>query len=173
LGLLDDIAKLFAQEEKEYGTPSTTLRGEQVKSKAEKQIADYFANSGVRYAYEWGAQTNAIIFKRTFAHPDFYLPDYNVYVEYWGLVSASKDYRRIMKWKMKQYRENKIRFISIYPDNLKNLDWIFRAKFRDSVGFDLPPRPSPIPGMARYCTGCGALVSPPGKFCTRCGKSIP
>ena len=172
MGLLDDIAKLFAQEEKEYGTPSTTLRGEKVKSKAEKQIADYFANSDIRYAYEWKAQTNAVIFKRTFAHPDFYLPDYNVYVEYWGLVSASKDYRRIMKWKMKQYSENNIRFISIYPDNLQNLDWIFRAKFRKVVGMNLPATAEVKSSDARFCTSCGSPVVAPGRFCMKCGRTI-
>ncbi len=75
MGLLEDLKTLFAEEEKEYGVPSTTLRGEAVKSRAEKQIADYFAENGIRYVYEWKAQTNALIFKRTFAHPDFYLPD--------------------------------------------------------------------------------------------------
>jgi hypothetical protein len=172
MGLLDDLAKLFAQEQKEYGTPSRTLHGEDVRSKSEQRIADYFTSNGIRYVYEQGAQTDALIFKRTFAHPDFYLPDYKVYVEYWGLVSASKEYRRIMKWKMKQYRQNKIMFISIYPDNLQNLDWIFRTKFREVVGFDLPPKPRPVPGRATYCFRCGMPVSPPGNFCSRCGTSI-
>ena len=173
MGLLEDIANLFAQEEKEYGTPSTTLRGEKVKSKAEKQIADYFANSNIRYAYEWKAQTDGTIFKRTFAHPDFYLPDYNVYVEYWGLVSASKDYRRVMKWKMKQYRQNNIRFISVYPDNLQNLDWVFRAKFRKAVGTDLPPKSSmKKANSAIFCTRCGHPLTLQGKFCASCGAAI-
>jgi hypothetical protein len=172
MGLLEDLTKLFAQEEKEYGTPSKTLRGESVKSRAEKQIADYFAHNGIRYVYERKAQTNAIIFKRTFAHPDFYLPDYNVYVEYWGLLGASKEYERIMKWKMAQYHQNKIRFISLYHDNLRNLDWIFRAKFKKVVGVNLPAKPKPVPGGARFCTSCGSPVASPGRFCTRCGTAI-
>ena len=171
MGLLDELSKLFEQE-KQYGTPSKTLRGEVVKSRSEQRVADYFTHNGIRYVYEQGAQTDALIFKRTFAHPDFFLPDYNVYVEFWGLVSASKEYRRIMKFKMAQYRKNKIRFISIYPDNLQNLDWIFRKRFRDAVGFDLPAKPIPVPGGARYCTKCGAPVSSPGGFCTRCGSPV-
>jgi len=171
MSLLQDLQKLFAQEQKEYGTPSTTLHGEQVKSRAEKQIADYFATSGIRYAYEWGAQTNAIIFKRTFAHPDFYLPDYNVYVEYWGLLGASKEYERIMKWKMAQYHRNNIRFISLYHDNLRNLDWVFRAKFRKVVGVELPKIKFRSSGV-RFCPHCGNPVAPPGMFCSRCGNPI-
>lgn len=172
MGLLDDLAKLFAQEEKQYGTPSRTLRGEMVRSRAEQRIADYFTNTGVRYIYEWKAQTNAIIFKRTFAHPDFYLPDYNVYVEYWGLIAASKEYKRIMKWKMAQYHQNNIRFISLYPDNLQNLDWIFRVKFRKTVGSDLPPKFQPSPSGARFCARCGSPVASPGMFCIACGNPI-
>ena len=172
MGLLEDLQKLFAQEQKEYGTPSITLHGEHVKSRAEKQIADYFATNGICYRYEWKAETNAIIFKRTFAHPDFFLVDYDVYVEYWGLVSASKDYRRIMKWKMSQYHENKIKYISLYPDNLRNLDWIFRAKFRKVVGVELPQIKLRSSGV-RFCPHCGTPVAPPGIFCSRCGNPIP
>jgi zinc-ribbon domain len=173
VGLLDDLAKIFAQEEKEYGTPSRTMRGETVRSKSEKKIADYFATAGIRYVYEWKAQTNAVIFKRTFAHPDFYLPDYDVYVEYWGLLGASREYERVMKWKMSQYYQNKIRFISLYPKNLENLDWVFRAKFRKAVGRDLPPRQSYRPGEARFCTHCGTPLTSRASFCTSCGRPVP
>jgi len=172
MGLLEDLSKLFAQEQNEYGTPSTTLRGENVKSRGEKQIADYFATSGIRYLYEWKAQTNAIIFKRTFAHPDFYLPDYNVYVEYWGLLGASKEYERVMKWKMAQYHRNNIRFISLYHDNLRNLDWVFRAKFRKVVGVELPKIKLRSNG-ARFCPHCGTPLGSPDKFCSGCGNPIP
>ena len=128
MGFLRRLLKIF--QTKEYGTPSVTLKGENVKSRAESRIADYFTENGIRYVYEYGAQTDALVFKRTFAHPDFYLPDYGVYVEYWGLLGASKDYERTMKWKMAQYHRNKIKFISLYERNLDNLDWVFRAKFR-------------------------------------------
>jgi hypothetical protein len=172
MGLLDDLAKLFAQEEKEYGTPSKTLRGEMVRSRAEQQIADYFTNNGIRYLYEWKAQTNAIIFKRTFAHPDFYLPDYNVYVEYWGLLGTSKEYERVMKWKMAQYHRNNIKFISLYRKNLENLDWVFRAKFRTVVGVDLPKRAAIGSKGARFCTSCGTPLPFAANFCTSCGRAV-
>lgn len=169
MGLLKD---LFGSQEKQYGVRSTTLHGEAVRSMSEQRIADYFTSNGIRYMYEKGAQTDALIFKQTFAHPDFYLPDYNVYVEFWGLAKVSKEYRRTMKFKMRQYRKNKIRYISLYPDNLDNLDWIFRTKFHELLGFDLPARPRSVPGRAKFCTRCGMPVGPPGNFCTRCGSTI-
>jgi hypothetical protein len=143
-----------------------------VRSRAEQRIADYFTNNGIRYVYEWKAQTNAFIFKRTFAHPDFYLPDDNVYVEYWGLLGASKEYERVMKWKMAQYHRNDIRFISLYQKNLENLDWVFRAKFRKVVGIGLPARPLTRSGGARFCTSCGAPILSAANFCTNCGRTV-
>ena len=163
---------MSTHEQGQYGKPSTTLHGEVVRSRSEQRIADYFTQNGIQYMYEAGAQTDALVFKRTFAHPDFFLPDYNVYVEYWGLVNASKEYRRNMKWKMKQYGQNRIRFISLYPDNLQNLDWVFRAKFREIVGFDLPTRPRVVPGRAKFCVSCGAPIGPPGRFCIKCGSPV-
>lgn len=170
MGLLKDLSVIFSQ--REYGTPSRTLRGELVRSHAEKRIADYFASNGIRYVYERGAQTDALIFKRTFAHPDFFLPDYDVYVEYWGLLGASKHYERNMKWKMAQYHRNNIKFISLYPKNLDNLDWVFRAKLKDVTGYVLPRDSPGGDTSANFCGSCGAATHTPAKFCVRCGRKL-
>ena len=66
-----------------------------------------------------------------------------MYVEYWGLVNADDigtraRYVSNMKRKMAIYYKHNIKFISMYPNNLENLDWIFRAKFKKVTGFDLP-----------------------------------
>ena len=143
--LLKSAVKLLtssSEYQNEYGQICITIAGENVKSKGEKQIADYLHLKGIRYEYEATARTKGWIFHDKISKPDFYLPDYNVYVEYWGLVNAQDykvktEYTKIMKWKMAQYHENKIKFISIYPDNLSNLDWIFKSKFRTTTGIDL------------------------------------
>jgi len=116
---------------REYGVKSVTARGEEVRSIAERKIADYFVKNKINYVYEREAKGKFLFFDYKISSPDFYLPDYDVYVEYWGLVDTEDDktrkqYVKKMKWKMAQYYQNKIKFISIYPDNLKNLDWIFR-----------------------------------------------
>jgi hypothetical protein len=128
---------------KQYGVKSVTLRGETVKSIGEKRIADYFERNNIRYVYEKEARTKALLFSSKISNPDFYLPDYDVYVEYWGLVNADDNYTRTryersMKRKMAIYHQNNIKFISIYPRNLQNLDWIFRKKFEKAKGFELP-----------------------------------
>ncbi len=126
-----------------YGSQCVTLHGEVVKSRAEKIIADYFHQCNIRYIYEKPAKKHLWILSTEMSKPDFYLPDYDVYVEYWGLVDAkdpdvSSDYERTMKWKMAQYYKNKIKFISLYPSNLDNLDRIFKNKLRDVTGVLLP-----------------------------------
>jgi len=106
-------------------------------------IADYLTRHNLVYQYEAEAATNAW-FSTRISRPDFYLPQYNLYVEYWGLVDSldggTRDsYIRSMRWKMAQYHRNNITFISIYPSNLSNLDYYFRKKFREVKGFNLPP----------------------------------
>jgi hypothetical protein len=75
--------------------------------------------------------------------PDFCLPDYDAYVEYWGLVDADDDWKKAqyvknMKRKIAIYYRNNIKFISLYPYDMLNLDWVFRRKFKKVTGVELP-----------------------------------
>jgi len=144
MGLFDDLFEIIFPR-KQYGTPSTTKLGVEVRSRAEQKIADYFDSIGLRYEYEQDIETGFWIFTEKVSSPDFYLPDYDVYVEYWGMLNVDNDYdrskyTRAMKYKMARYHELDIKFISIYPDNMKNLDWIFRKKFKQVTGVYLPRR---------------------------------
>ena len=128
--ILSALSRLGPQR-KQYGIPTKTERGETVKSYSESRIADYFTRNGIRYEYEH--RISGI------GHLDFYLPDYDLVVEFWGLVDADdenvrKRYVKTMKWKMAQYYSRKIKFVSIYPSNLSNLDWVFRKKFEQATG---------------------------------------
>ena len=119
-----------------YGIQSFTDNGEVVRSFSEKRIADYFKKNNIRYVYERSPDY-------AIRNPDFYLPDYDVYVEYWGLLNADdswtrENYERNMRRKMAIYHKRNKRLVSIYPQNLENLDWIFRKKFNNATGFNLP-----------------------------------
>ena len=153
-----------------YGQPSVTQRGEVVRSNSERIIADYFTRSSIRYAYEQPAMTRWGF--RRISRPDFYLPDYGVYVEFWGLVnlpnnSARSRYERSMRWKIAQYHKNGIRFVSLYPSELSNLDAIFRPKLEQATGKTLDSLRA-----KSFCTSCGQPVSSPGGFCTKCGARL-
>jgi DNA helicase IV len=142
MGLLDDLFDIFFPR-KQYGTRSTTKLGVEVRSRAEQKIADHFDSIGPRYQYEKELEAGIWIFTEKVSCPDFYLPDYDVYVEYWGMVNVENNYdrskyERAMKYKMARYHQLGVKFISIYPKNLKNLDWIFRKKFEEITGQKLP-----------------------------------
>jgi DNA helicase-4 len=75
-----------------------------VKSKAEKKVADTLDYAGVKYLYE--SPLSLKVGKRwKTVRPDFYLPEYDLYIEYRGLTHLD-DYTRKMNWKKKQYRNN-------------------------------------------------------------------
>jgi hypothetical protein len=141
MGILGWLSKLFSGlgKQEQYGIQSETQRGETVRSRGEQRIADYLHRNNIRYHYEDTAYSR----HRRISHPDFHLLDYNVYIEYWGMVDVEdgrrrENYVKSMRWKMAQYHKNHIRFISLYPSNLDNLDWIFRAKFKRVTGRELP-----------------------------------
>jgi hypothetical protein len=103
---------------KEYGRPSVTLRGEVVRSYSEKVIADWLFRRGIRYAYErpvFDSRGHRV------GVPDFYLPDFGVYVEYWGLVGADRGYDKRMERKTERYLRNGVRVVSLYPGDLHDL----------------------------------------------------
>ena len=110
---------------REYGHPSVTLRGEAVRSRSEKVIADWLFRRGTRYVYErpvFDSRGHRV------GIPDFYLPDLGVYVEYWGLVGADRGYEKRMARKTERYLRNGVRVVSLYPDDLKNLDSALRSR---------------------------------------------
>jgi len=108
MGFLSWLNELF-QPPVEYGTPSVTLTGQPVRRKGEKIIGDYLTHHGIGYYYEAQAMSNDwFIFKHKISKPDFFLPQYNLVIEYWGLVDSPDprirdDYIRSMRWKMAQY----------------------------------------------------------------------
>ncbi len=118
-----------------------TLRGVTVRSSAEKTIADYFTDNCIVYEYEpvlRGGTNHERVMR-----PDFYLPEYDVYVEYWGMVGHPDDSKRgeyveKMRWKMAQYREMNLRVISIEHADLRNFGDVFRGKFEEATGGKFP-----------------------------------
>ena len=58
--------------------------------------------------------------------PDFYLPELDIYIEYWGMNTA--DYKIGMLKKQQLYQQQAKRLVSIYPADKPRLDAILRAK---------------------------------------------
>lgn len=103
-------------------------------SKAEEKIAKYLERKNIKFFLHpviklpknfWFFQIPFINVK---IRPDFFLPEYNIYVEYWGLINDPEYKKRNFDFKKKIYKNNRVDFISLYPKNLNNLDWNFTQK---------------------------------------------
>ena len=100
------------QNQKEILTEDRTV----VQSRGERLIADWLAAHNLGYRYDDKMQ----IIQGYAIRPDFYLPMFDVYIEYWGLDTT--DYVIGMSIKKKLYQQEGKRLISIYPDDLPHLD---------------------------------------------------
>jgi len=179
MGLLDDFFEIVFPR-RQYGTRSTTKLGVEVRSRAEQGIADYFDSIGLRYEYERELESGIWIFTEKVSSPDFYLPDFDVYVEYWGMLGVENEYDRSkytreMKYKMARYHDLNVKFISIYPDNLKNLDWIFRKRFKQVTGQFLAPKKPHLAEpktSSQHSAGESGRSNPLAAACPSCGQPM-
>ena len=74
----------------EYGNKSKkTKDGRSVRSLSEKIIIDYFFDNFIRVVYEKTVPYTNEKSEHATLHPDFYLPDYNLYIEFNGLTNKS------------------------------------------------------------------------------------
>ncbi|MCJ7816116.1 MAG: UvrD-helicase domain-containing protein [Xanthomonadales bacterium] len=100
-----------------------TLNGERVKSLGELDIANFLFAKGVKYAYE-SRYTGEVPFNPNYRVylPDFYLPDYEIYIEHFGVSKKGepppfvdrKKYLDGMKWKRELHRENATTLLENY-----------------------------------------------------------
>ena len=90
------------------------------KSDGEKKISDFLKRRKIVFTYEKpilikDQQDN----KLQIWHPDFYLDDFNIVIEYFGMADKN-EYIRSMKRKQAIYHNQRIDFISVYPEMLND-----------------------------------------------------
>ncbi len=107
----------------------TTMKKEYVKSYGELEIANYLYQNQIEYEYEASYKFDTNTAEYGQYHPDFYLPDYDIYIEFFGIdregkvavffkgrdgASASETYRAGMEWKRKIHSEKNTKMIECY-----------------------------------------------------------
>lgn len=107
----------------EYGNKKIKCAdGVYVRSRAESMISDWFFNKKIRIIYEpdffykENGETKVL-------HPDFYLPDYNVYIEYCELTN--KPYLKKREYTQNIYKENNKNVIIMSDKDIENRDKFF------------------------------------------------
>ena len=98
--------------------------GTLVQSTGERRIAEWLTAHGVEYRYD----AKFRIIGEFQIRPDFYLPELDVYLEYWGLDTPQ--YKMSMYKKQTLYQQEGKRLISVYPTDLPGLDELLTAKLR-------------------------------------------
>lgn len=97
-----------------------TLRGEPVRSKSERDIANFLFQNGVDYEYE--KETN---FGEGVFHPDFYLPEFDIYIEH--LSFLDDQYVRKTRWKIDQFKMYHKICIYIDEEHMSNIVDVYRV----------------------------------------------
>ena len=98
--------------------------GTVVQSEGERRIADWLTTHALTYRYDAKFRVIAEFQIR----PDFYLPELDVYIEYWGLDTPQ--YKMSMYKKQILYQQEGKRLISVYPKDLSALEQLLIAKLR-------------------------------------------
>lgn len=105
-----------------------TLKGESVYSAGEKLIADFLYTSKIRYQYEITIKLG----ERKY-HPDFYLPDHSIYIEYLGMI-ADPEYAYVTQLKKMAYHRYNLNVIYIIPQHLNYVGTIINQWIQYKAG---------------------------------------
>jgi hypothetical protein len=98
--------------------------GTVVQSEGERRIADWLAGHGLAYRYD----AKFRIIGEFQIRPDFYLPEMDVYIEYWGLDTPQ--YKMSMYKKQALYQQEGKKLISVFPKDLPALNALLSSKLR-------------------------------------------
>jgi len=110
--------KLKSYFSKKYNPESATsfkcIDGHIVRSKAELIIDNYFYNHNITHDYEKKIKVNgkSILY-------DWYLPELEIFIEYWGFYG--KDYMKRKEEKIRLYKKGKLNLISIEDIMFKDI----------------------------------------------------
>lgn len=109
-------------------------------SQAEEKIANYFQRKNIIYYHHPQLKLPKLFlrflnipFLNFRLEPDFFLPEFNVFVEYWGLIDNKEYKEKNYDFKKEIYKNNSIDLISLYPKNLENLDYDFTSRLLEVI----------------------------------------
>ena len=117
--LLEDVRFTAAVEEAKR---LRTVNEVAVQSQGERRIGDWLALHGIDYRYD----ERLMIAKDTRIRPDFYLPEFDLYIEYWGMDTpeylASRQRKQIL------YQRERKKLISLSFRDLERLEEALEEK---------------------------------------------
>lgn len=95
------------------------------KSQGERRIAYFLDDYSIKYLYEPAVLVNSADEKYRIWYPDFHLPEFGAYIEYYGLA-GEENYDRGIKTKQSVYSKMGMEVISVYP-------WMFSENWQNYI----------------------------------------
>lgn len=136
--------------------PPTTINNETVKSYGEMDIANFLTQNGIQYIYEHPYKVDTRTSEYGQYNPDFYLPEYDIYIEYFGInkngevpsyfkgangMTATQIYQASMKWKRKTHNTNDTVLVECYA--YEKFEGVLLEKLKEKLvekGVKLTPK---------------------------------
>lgn len=130
------------ESEKDYSeyidmNPPITLKSETVKSYCEMEIANFLYRNRINYTYEKEYEIDVSDLQYTGYHPDFYLDDYGIYIEFYAVNkeghvpeyfsayhggTSECEYLDKIKWKRQLHKEHNTILVELtYADKQDNM----------------------------------------------------
>lgn len=149
-----------SEEYEEYlqSNPPITINNETVKSYGELDIANFLTKNGISYIYEKSYKIDTRTSEYGQYYPDFYLQDYDIYIEYFGIdkngnvpsyfkskngFDAKEEYNKSMEWKRNVHKENETTLVECYA--YEKFDGILLENLRKKLiecKVELKPKPT-------------------------------
>jgi len=129
---LDDYYKYVKTEQ------NLTLRKEYVKSQQEVMIANFLYINGINYEYEAPYKHKTSDNKYRQYKPDFYLPDYDIYLEHFGVnrkgevhfsqneaqnAQQTRKYQADMAWKRNLHKQQQTKLVETFSYEFMERNW--------------------------------------------------
>ena len=113
----------FLQINDRYKPKYRTLDGHFVRSRGEVMIDDWLYSNKIAHEYEKRLPLSETVYC------DFFLPDFSLYIEYWGLDSEEYNIRKEEKKLL--YEKYKFNLLEITNDDIFDLDRSIRSKLEN------------------------------------------
>ena len=108
------------QDDRDTCVPKPTFRSE-----GEKKISGFLDRNSISYRYEAGLLVESVCGKPRIWYPDFYLPEFKTYIEYYGMA-GNRNYDLGITTKKSVYNKMGIDIISVYP-------WMFKENWQGYI----------------------------------------
>ena len=116
------LEDLRFQQDVEKAKVLRTTDGVAVQSRGEKRIGDWLARQAIAYVYD----ARIVVAGDLAIRPDFYLPEFDLYIEYWGMDTP--EYRANMEKKRFLYQRDKKKLLSLSFRDSDRLEDVLRLK---------------------------------------------